>query len=138
MSGVLATIAQSCSNGYANYRLGWLNPAIYAMAQDKLGFTDITTGKNMNFGYGGFDAKVGHDLASGLGTIDPKTFPTELCKYIERTPRNSYLNSAAVVPSTTQPATTNSKSKITCIKGKVTKIVVAVNPKCPLGYKKKQ
>ena len=148
MSGVLATIAQSCSNGNANYRLGWLNPAIYAMAQDKLGFTDITTGKNMSFGYGGFNAKVGHDLASGLGTIDPKTFPTELCKYIERTPRNSYLNSAAVVPPTTQPAAvvppttqpaaTSSKSKITCIKGKITKIVVAANPKCPLGYKKKQ
>jgi len=27
MSGVLATIAQSCSNGNASYRLGWLNPA---------------------------------------------------------------------------------------------------------------
>jgi hypothetical protein len=118
------------------------------MAQDKLGFTDITTGKNMNFGYGGFNAKVGHDLASGLGTIDPKTFSTELCKYIERTPRNSYLNSAAVaptttqpvavVPPTTQPVATSSKSKITCIKGKITKKVVAVNPKCPLGYKKKQ
>ena len=44
MSGVLATIAQSCSNGKPDYRLGWLNPALYAMAQDNLGFADITTG----------------------------------------------------------------------------------------------
>jgi hypothetical protein len=29
------------------------------------------------------------------------------------------------------------KSTITCIKGKVTKKVVGVNPKCPAGYKKK-
>ena len=31
----------------------------------------------------------------------------------------------------------NLKSTITCIKGKVTKKVTAVNPKCPAGYKKK-
>lgn len=32
---------------------------------------------------------------------------------------------------------TSSKSTITCIKGKVTKKITAVSPKCPTGYKKK-
>lgn len=37
-----------------------------------------------------------------------------------------------------QPATVAAKkTTITCIKGKVTKKVTAVNPKCPVGYKKK-
>jgi len=30
------------------------------------------------------------------------------------------------------------KSTITCVKGKLTKKVTAVNPKCPSGYKKKK
>jgi hypothetical protein len=29
------------------------------------------------------------------------------------------------------------KTTITCVKGKTTKKVTAVNPKCPAGYKKK-
>jgi hypothetical protein len=29
------------------------------------------------------------------------------------------------------------KTTITCVKGKLTKKVIAVNPKCPTGYKKK-
>jgi hypothetical protein len=29
------------------------------------------------------------------------------------------------------------KTTITCVKGKTTKKVTAVNPKCPTGYKKK-
>jgi len=34
-------------------------------------------------------------------------------------------------------AAANKKATITCIKGKLTKKVIAVNPKCPAGYKKK-
>ncbi|MEY3893909.1 MAG: hypothetical protein RIR78_687, partial [Actinomycetota bacterium] len=29
------------------------------------------------------------------------------------------------------------KTSISCVKGKTTKKVTAVNPKCPIGYKKK-
>ena len=135
MSGVLATIAQSCSNGKSDYRLGWINPALYAMAQDNLGFADITTGKNMSFGYGGFDAKVGHDLASGLGTIDAKTFPVNLCNYVAKTPRDIYLKPTQ---SSSTPTTPASKSvTITCTKGTISKKFMGVNPKCPTGYKKK-
>ena len=141
MSGVLATIAQSCSNGKSDYRLGWINPALYAMAQNNLGFTDITSGKNMSFGYGGFEAKTGHDLATGLGTIDPKSFAANLCKYIEKTPRDLYFQSEILFntsQSTPTPAAPASKSvTITCIKGSASKKVSGVNPKCPTGYKKK-
>jgi subtilase family serine protease len=135
MSGVLATIAQSCSNGKSDYRLGWINPAIYAMAQDNLGFADITTGKNMSFGYGGFDAKVGHDLATGLGTIDAKTFSVNLCSYIAKTPRDVYFKSASSAPTPSAPA--SNSTSIECIKGATTKKVTGINPICPTGYKKK-
>ena len=134
MSGVLATIAQSCSNGKPDYRLGWLNPALYAMAQDNLGFADITTGKNMSFGYGGFDAKVGHDLASGLGTIDPKTFPDNLCNYVAKTPRDIYFKSAQSTPT---PTPAKKSITITCVKGTLTAKVSGINAACPKGYKKK-
>lgn len=43
-------------------------------------------------------------------------------------------------PSATQqakPPVAKVKKTITCVKGKVTKKVTAVNPKCPAGYKKK-
>jgi hypothetical protein len=32
---------------------------------------------------------------------------------------------------------TDKKTSITCVKGKTSKKVSAVNPKCPTGYKKK-
>ena len=34
-------------------------------------------------------------------------------------------------------AKTGKKSTITCVKGKLSKKVSAINPKCPTGYKKK-
>jgi hypothetical protein len=40
-------------------------------------------------------------------------------------------------PSTSAKPATMKKSSITCVKGKTTKKVTAVNPKCPTGYKKK-
>ena len=46
----------------------------------------------------------------------------------------------AAEPTPTPSATAKTVAKkitITCIKGKVTKKVTAVNPKCPTGYKKK-
>jgi hypothetical protein len=40
-------------------------------------------------------------------------------------------------PTVVNPATTTKKITITCIKGKTTKKVTGVNPKCPTGYRKK-
>lgn len=46
---------------------------------------------------------------------------------------------AATAPSKVaeEKVVTNKKKTISCSKGKVTKKVTAVNPKCPTGYKKK-
>jgi hypothetical protein len=45
---------------------------------------------------------------------------------------------ATPIPEVTTPSTpAKKKSTITCAKGKTTKKVTAVSPKCPSGYKKK-
>jgi hypothetical protein len=48
---------------------------------------------------------------------------------------------AELTPSPTPVATSKpaaaKKGTITCVKGKISKKVTAVNPKCPTGYKKK-
>ena len=43
----------------------------------------------------------------------------------------------AFVAQQTAPITSTKKTTITCVKGKVTKKFTAINPKCPVGYKKK-
>ena len=58
----------------------------------------------------------GSDLTSAIGNINSV---------------NSKLDSSEKVWAKTQ------KTTITCVKGKLTKKVTAVNPKCPAGYKKK-
>ena len=40
-------------------------------------------------------------------------------------------------PSASAKPVTPKKISITCVKGKTTKKVTAINPKCPAGYKKK-
>ena len=44
---------------------------------------------------------------------------------------------AQVGQQTAKPATVSAKKSITCVKGKVSKKVSGVNPKCPTGFKKK-
>jgi hypothetical protein len=59
--------------------------------------------------------------------------------------QNPILDSSPKVPineleKSTGAAVTKSgakKTSITCVKGKITKKVIAVKPKCPSGYKKK-
>jgi hypothetical protein len=56
---------------------------------------------------------------------------------------SAYLSPSASPSATAEPTPQKSvapvikKSTITCVKGKVTKKVTAVSPKCPAGYKKK-
>ena len=75
-------------------------------------------------------------------------FPEELnCDYIELSTFEATYNSevrlfANVIGSyetSLQAAKVlaTTKTTITCVKGKLTKKVTAVNPKCPAGYKKK-
>jgi hypothetical protein len=44
---------------------------------------------------------------------------------------------SAVKPSTVAKPAAAKKTSITCVKGKTSKKITAVNPKCPSGYKKK-
>ncbi|HUX03928.1 MAG TPA: protease pro-enzyme activation domain-containing protein [Acidimicrobiales bacterium] len=73
MSAVVAVAAQRCGQG----RLGFINPALYAMAAT--GFIDVTTGNNDLFGLGEYSAGTGYDMASGLGSPNPTTFMGGLC-----------------------------------------------------------
>jgi hypothetical protein len=45
--------------------------------------------------------------------------------------------SASPTPATSTKPAAMKKSSITCVKGKTTKKVTAINPKCPTGFKKK-
>ena len=75
VSALVAVAAQVC----ATARLGFINPQLYAMASEGVGFTDVTTGNNNVYGAGGYSAGVGYDMASGLGSPDGTPFFTGLC-----------------------------------------------------------
>jgi hypothetical protein len=64
-----------------------------------------------------------------VATAKPTPTPTP-SETIAPTPTPS-----ATVVATVKP--TAKKTTITCVKGKTTKKVTGVNPKCPAGYKKK-
>jgi len=66
-------------------------------------------------------------IPTPVATATPTPTPTE-------TPVPTPTPSATVV-ATVKPAA--KKTTITCVKGKTSKKVTAVNPKCPAGYKKK-
>jgi subtilase family serine protease len=81
-SGIVAIADQMAGHG-----LGLINPALYQMAAAGApGIVDVTGGTStVTFPQGGkehtvlgWDAKVGYDLASGLGTIDAARFVPEL------------------------------------------------------------
>jgi subtilase family serine protease len=81
-SGIVSIADQAAGHG-----LGLLNPALYAMAAaHDPGIVDVTAGTNtVTFPQGGvehtvlgWDAVVGYDLSSGLGTIDAAKFVPEL------------------------------------------------------------
>jgi subtilase family serine protease len=73
VSDLVATAAQTCSVS----RLGFINPALYAMATT--GFNDVTSGGNDLYGVGGYSAGPGYDMASGLGSPSPANFIAGLC-----------------------------------------------------------
>ena len=73
VSALVAVAAQTC----AVNRLGFINPALYAMANT--GFVDVTSGSNDLFGVGGYNAGPGYDPASGLGSPNGAAFIAGLC-----------------------------------------------------------
>ena len=55
---------------------------------------------------------------------------------MKRRAKNREKEAAKAERQAAAPAATK-KTTITCVKGKLTKKVTAVGPKCPAGYKKK-
>jgi subtilase family serine protease len=80
-SGIVALADQ-----LAGHRLGWINPALYALGALSqhtglpTGLVDITTGNNSFGGVAGYDATTGYDVASGWGTIDAFKFVRALAR----------------------------------------------------------
>jgi hypothetical protein len=70
-----------------------------------------------------------HLSAAGFGY----SAPTIKVKLMQSAPAPTASPTASPSPTPSTP----SKSSITCLKGKVVKKVIAVNPKCPSGYKRK-
>ena len=80
---------------------------------------------------------------SGWLTLSAKGFtyssPTVKVKLTQEkasTPVVTATSSPTATPSTSIVPTTSKKKSITCVKGQLSKKVVAVSPKCPKGYKK--
>ena len=81
---------------------------------------------------------------AGIVSIAPSALD---CNYINVTTFSSELQSKERLLASLEGSITNAiataktnamkKTTITCVKGKLTKKVTAVNPKCPSGYKKK-
>ena len=75
-------------------------------------------------------AKFGLTLKKQIPTASPS-------QLTQPTPTPSPSQSAKPAVVTSKKPTPPKKTTINCVKGKVTKKVTAVKPKCPAGYKKK-
>jgi subtilase family serine protease len=80
-SGIVALADQA-----AGHRLGFINPALYRLAERarhgdrSTGLVDITEGSNTFAGVTGYAAGRGYDLVTGLGTIDGAAFVPALAR----------------------------------------------------------
>jgi subtilase family serine protease len=81
-AGIVALAAQ-----VAGHKLGQINPAIYGLyARHAPGIVDVTSGNTnvaftqngTTFNLNGFDATLGYDLATGVGTLNAALFVPEL------------------------------------------------------------
>jgi subtilase family serine protease len=75
VSALVAVAAQTCNP--AGGRLGFINPALYAMSAT--GYNDVTTGNNDLYNVGQYNAGPGYDMASGLGSPNGAAFLAGLC-----------------------------------------------------------
>ncbi len=96
VSAMIAVATQACGVG----RLGFLNPTLYSMARKGTGFDDVTQGSNDLYGVGVYDANVGYDMASGLGSPDASTFISDLCPVALSAQDSSFIaaTTSATVP----------------------------------------
>jgi subtilase family serine protease len=93
VGALLAVSAQSCGVT----RLGFVNPTLYAMASAGVGFNDVTAGSNDLYGENVYNAGVGYDMASGLGSPDA-SFITGIC------PLKIDASKGSLVASSTSPS----------------------------------
>ncbi len=63
--------------------------------------------------------------------------PSIKVKLSQEAPASAPVETASPAPSPTAKPAVVKKTSITCVKGKTSKKVTAINPKCPTGYKKK-
>jgi len=79
MAALDVVAAQSCGTS----TLGLVNPLLYSMARHGGAFNDVTNGNNAIATQTAvareFDAGLGYDMASGLGSPKPTTFLSDLC-----------------------------------------------------------
>jgi subtilase family serine protease len=76
-AGVVAMAAQA-----AHHRLGPIGPQLYALGASGRGLVDVRSGDNSRAGVGGYSARPGYDLASGLGTVDAGSFAPSLARAV--------------------------------------------------------
>ena len=77
-------------------------------------------------------ASGGHDGKGGISYASPVYKHLDILKEAE-----DYVAAALAKEAEAKAALAKKKSTITCVKGKTSKKVTAVSPKCPTGYKKK-
>jgi subtilase family serine protease len=99
VGALVAVSAQSCGVS----RLGFINPALYAMDSEGVGFNDVTTGNNDLYGEGVYSAGVGYDMASGLGSPNAG-FISGICPPAVDVAKGS-LTALSMTPTIKTPAT---------------------------------
>jgi hypothetical protein len=77
-------------------------------------------------------ASSGHDGKGGISYASPVYKHLDILKEAE-----DYVAAALAKEAEAKAALAKKQSTITCVKGKTSKKVTAVSPKCPTGYKKK-
>ena len=102
MGGLLAVAAQACGVS----RLGFINPTLYAMNGTGVGFTDVTSGSNDLYNEGVYNAGVGYDMTSGLGSPDA-SFITGLC------PPMIDVSKGSLIASSSSPSIGNPPAALT-------------------------
>ena len=134
---------------YVGYSMNDPSGAPFPVFNIKIGVKNSTTGVlagKMNFMYflnftgpGSYPITLCTLKTLGGGTTEICGKSTVTFVTVKPTPPKVVAPSPAS-PSASQqakPPVAQVKKTITCTKGKVTKKVTAVNPKCPVGYKKK-
>jgi subtilase family serine protease len=103
VSALIAVAAQACNT--PGGRLGFVNPSLYSMATT--GYVDVTTGNNDLYSIGQYNAGVGYDMASGLGSPNGAPFFAGLCSPGISATESSFSESSTVgVAQTAGPTVT--------------------------------